>query len=225
MFKNNNSKQKESKKEVIKMKNILICMVFVVAAFCATSAWARVTSVPITVKAEIPKMTEGLSVGISKVTGEAENGTGGEWTTLPAGSPLDFGILKWTTTNNINIFLPTCYFAVDIGVQDNSGSTWTIIHEFTSLNNSSGGNIDDKVNVTFANQADKTHGTTLLYTSFLGSGNISYTKEALGKGWLRIYYGIGTGNLTKPDASGVTPIGMDTPYGQYSGSVKITLVP
>jgi len=40
-------------------------------------------------------------------------------------------------------------------------------------------------------------------------------------GWLRIYYGIGTGS---GDVTGVTPVTLAQPVDTYSGSVTLTLV-
>jgi hypothetical protein len=219
MFRNNNHKQEESIKEVVKMKNILICMVFVVVAFCATNAWAS-SSQTVNVSATVPTVTGGLSVGISKVTGTV-------WT---AGqTAISFGTLVLDSVNNI--FLPDSYYAVDIGVQDNSGTAWTVTHTRNSLLFGSN-NLDNKVNVAFVKQTSATAGTELSKFSFGLSNGKAFTKAELAGGWLRIYYGVGTGGTignivggTPIDASGVTPIGLDTPAGTYTGSVTITLTP
>jgi len=218
MFKNNNSKQ-QSKKEVVKMKNILMRMVFVVVAFCATSAWAA-ASQTVTVNATVPTVTGGLTVGISKVVGEV-------WT---AGqTSVSFGTLVWHPENGtngkpLNIFMAPMYYAVDIGVTDNSGTAWTVTHTRASLAGQ-GTNINNKVNVSFNKQTSDTVSTELQKVSFGNSQSIAYTKAQLAGGWLRIYYGVGTGDPLKPDATGVTPIGLDTPSGTYTGSVTITLTP
>lgn len=209
MFKNNNSKQQS--KKVVKMKNILICMVFVVVAFCATSAWA-VTSQTVTVSATVPTMTGGLEVIVSKVTGTV-------WT--PATS-IDFGTLVWDSLHDI--FLPPMYYAVDIGVTDNTPTVWTVTHTRASLAGQ-GTNLNNKVNVSFNKQTSDTVGSELRKVSFGNSQSIAYTKTQLADGWLRIYYGVGTGDKLKPDAPDVTPIGLDTPAGTYTGSVTITLTP
>ena len=205
------------------MKNILRCMVFVVVAFCATSAWAA-SSQTINVNAIVPTMTGGMSVSLSKITGEAADGTGGVWSTVPLSSGNNFGTLVWNTVNSI--FLPNSYYAVDISVLDNTATAWTLTHTRASLASGTN-NLNSKVNVSFNKQTDATHGTLLSggYVSFNNSNSKAYTKAALAGGWLRIYYGIATGNLAKPDAAGVTPIGLDTPAGTYTGSVTITLTP
>lgn len=213
MFKNNNSKLKQLIKEVVKMKNIFICMVFVVVAFCATSAWAVPVSQTVTVNATVPTVTGGLTVDISKVTGTV-------WT--PGQTLINFGTLVYDPLTNI--FLPDSYYAVDIGVTDNSGTAWTVTHTRNSLV-SGANNLDSKVNVAFNKQTSSTVGTELSKFSFGDSNAKAFTKAMLLGGWLRIYYGIGTGDPAKPDASGVTPIGLDTPAGTYTGSVTITLTP
>jgi hypothetical protein len=212
---NDNHKQKDSTKGVGEMKKILMCaMAVAVIAFCSTGAWAA-TSQTINVSATVPTMTGGLSVTVSSV-----NGTGTPVFT-PATS-ISFGTLVWDTVNKI--FLPANYFAVDIGVTDNSGTAWTITHTRTSLAGN-GSNLDSKVNVSFNKQTSSTASTELQKVSYGSSQSIAYTKAQLAGGWLRIYYGVGTGDPTKPDATGVTPIGLDTPAGTYNGTVTITLTP
>jgi hypothetical protein len=208
-------------KREVKMKNILIGMVFVVVAFCATNSWAS-SFQTVTVNATVPTVTGGLSVSVNKV----DVATGKVWT--PATS-ISFGTLAWhpeVGTNGLplNIFLPDSYYAVDIGVTDNTSTAWTITHTRASLAGQ-GTNINDKVNVSFNKQTDGTHGTELSKFSFGDSNSKAFTKATLSGGWLRIYYGIGTGDPAKPDATGVTPIGLDTPSGTYTGSVTITLTP
>ncbi len=203
------------------MKNILRCMVFVVVAFFATSAWAAV-SVPITVNATVPTVTGGLTATVSKVIGTV-------WTTATS---ISFGTLVLDPVNKIFAPSDKSYFAVDVGVADNSGTVWTVTHTRTSLA-SGANNLNDKVNVTFVKQTSSTASTPLQAVSFGNSNNVAYNKTALAGGWLRIYYGLGTGGGTDPitglpnppDNSGVTPIGLDTPAGTYSGTVTITMTP
>lgn len=211
MFNNRNRKLKRSIKEVVKMKNILMGMIFVVVAFCATtSAWAS-ASQTVTVNAAVPAVSGGLTVDISKVTGTV-------W--AKGQSTINFGTLVWDNTNKI--FLPASYFAVDIGVKDNS-TNWTLTHTRASLAKGSD-NLNNKVNVAFVKQTSDTTDEPLQKVSFGDSNGIAYNKAALAGGWLRIYYGVGTGEAGK-DAAGVTPIGLDTPAGTYTGSVTITLTP
>lgn len=201
------------------MKNILRSMIFVVVAFCATSAWAA-SSKTVTVNATVPQVTGGLSVSVSKVTGEDIDGNGGVWD--DTATSISFGTLSWDSTNSI--FLPDSYYAVDVGVLDNSGNAWTVTHNRQSLASGTN-NLNSKVNVSFNKQTTKADGQELSKYSFGDSNGKAFTKAQLSGGWLRIYYGIATGNPNKPDATGVKPIGLDTPAGTYSGSITITLTP
>lgn len=215
MFKRNKCKINQiTKGGALRMRKNLICMLaaLVVFAFCSTSAWAALSQT-VTVDATVPVAAAGVTVTVSRVTG----------TTWTSASSISFGTLVWDTVNKI--FLPASYFAIDVGVSDNVGG-WTVTHTRTSLAGN-GTNLNDKVNVSFVKQTSSTTSEPLQYLSYTASNNISYNNLQLAGGWLRIYYGIGTGDTTagKEDASGVTPIGMDTPAGTYNGSVTITLTP
>jgi hypothetical protein len=183
-------------------------MVLLVVAFCVTNAWAG-DSQTVTVTATVPTVSSGVTLTVSKVIDDV-------WTTS---SSIAFGTLTWDSTNNI--FLPDCYYAVDIDVTDNTGNIWTVTHTRASLANGTN-NLDDKVNVSFDKQTSSTASEELKKVSFADSNSVAYTKTQLEGGWLRIYYGIGTGS---DDATGVTPIGTDTVAGTYTGSVTITLTP
>lgn len=193
------------------MKNILMGMVFAVVALSATNAWAVPASQTVTVSATVPTLASGLSVTVSKVVG----------TVFSSASAISFGTLELDPVNNIYAPADKSYYALDIGVQDNSGTVWTVTHTRNSLANGTN-NLNDKVNVTFNKQTSGSAASELQKVSFADSNSVAYTKTALAGGWLRIYYGLGTGT---GDATGVTPIGLDTPAGTYTGSVTITLTP
>jgi hypothetical protein len=220
MFKNNNSKQGQLIKEVVKMKNILICMIFVVVAFCATTNALAITtpvSAPaITVSATVPVISGGLSVTVSKYIGTV--GT-------PVSAAMPFGNL---VLGSNGVFAPSDggYYGVDIGVTDNTGTNWQLQHVATWLARTSGtaANINNKVNVTFSKQLTGTSTEWQEKYTYGEALSKSYTKSLLTGGWLRIYYGIATGEAGK-DATNATPIGLDTPSGTYSGTVTITLAP
>ena len=196
------------------MKKVIVCMLAaVIFAFCTTAVWAA-TFQTVNVNATVPVMAGGVTVSISKVP--VVGGVDGTW--ILNQSSISFGTLIFDTVNHI--FLPDNYYAVDVGVTDNSTPNWAVTHTRASL-----GALDSKVNVSFVKQTSATAFTPLQKVSFGNSQGVSYTKAQLAGGWLRIYYGIGTGSLIKPDATDVTPIGMDTPAGTYTGSVKITLTP
>jgi hypothetical protein len=166
----------------------------------------------VNVRAVVPPLN-GLSVSISRVQGTT-------WTTATS---IDFGTLDFD--NTFKIFRAPFYYAVDCGVNDNSGNTWTVTHTRTNLAN---GNqtLNNKVNVNFVRQDDKDTGVILTggQVSYEDSNNKAYTKTQLNNGasWLRIYYGVGTGSGDNP---GVTPIDATQQAGTYRGSVTISLTP
>lgn len=196
------------------MRNILVCAVMaLLVVFCATGAWAA-NSQTVTVNAIVPTVSGGLTVTISKVVG----------TTWTSAASINFGLLALDPVNNIFTPSDKSYYAVDVGVKDNSGANWTITHTRQSLANGIN-NLDNNVNVTFVKQYSSTTSTVDKLVSYYNSQSVSYTKATLGNAWLRIYYGIGSGDATKPDAAGVTPIGIDKPAGTYTGYVTITITP
>ena len=201
------------------MKNILRCMVFVVVAFCATNVWAATKTVP--VSATIPAVTGGLTVGISKITG---TGVTALWTKNQ--TSISFGTLVWDP--KLFMFKPASYYAIDIGVTDNSVGGWILTHTRADLAGQ-GTNLNNKVNVSFYKETDPLGvepGTILgSKMSFQDSQSMIFNNTELAGGWLRVYYGIGTADPADPDADGVTPIGLDTPAGSYTGSVTITVTP
>ena len=173
------------------------------------------TSKTINVTAFVPTISGGLNVTISKIRSSDDF-----WEQSGPTLPIDFGTLTLDTT--YNVFRATYYYAVDVGVNDNTGTIWTVTHTRNSFKKDASNNLDTNVNVTFMKQTSSTSGSQLLKVSYASSNNVAYTKTQLLGGWLRIYYGIGTGS---GDASGVLPIGLDKPTGTYSGSVVITLTP
>jgi|GEM_PF-645092 len=224
MFKNNNFKLEQLKREVVKMKNILRCMIFVVVAFCATAALAATTAT-VNVNATVPLLSAGLAVTINKIP----NTQGAQW--IPD-TAVNFGSLILDPVNNIfTTGNPGFYYAVDAAVVDNSGNNWRITHTFTSLKKDAVNNLDGNVNVSF-NKVHKVpqaadSDVNMAKFSLANSGGKSYTKSTLGGDgcWLRVYYGIGTGDPAKPDAPGVTPIGADKATGVYTGTVTLTYSP
>lgn len=189
-----------------------------------------------TISATVPSLAGGLDVTVSKIIPTDCTGLNDtNWT--PGQTAIGFGTLAWDTTNKI--FKGNHYFAVDLGVLDNSGTVWTITHTRTSLANGAN-NLDGNVNVAFQKvwkQGSTEYRTDLAKYSYTNSNNKAYTKTQLAngsyQGWLRVYYGIGTGigpttpnpgNCTR-DADGVLPIGIDKPTGTYSGTVTFTLTP
>jgi len=163
------------------------------------------------VKAYIPQQN-GLSVSISRVDAATET-----WT--PA-SAIDFETLVFDNVNKI--FTAKCYYALDVGVTS-TNPDWTVTHTATSVINGSE-SLDNNVNVVFVKQLTNTTYSILTKLSYANSNNQAFTKTQLSGGWLRIYYGIATGEAGK-DSPGTTPIPGTKTYGNYQGQVTFTLTP
>ncbi len=218
-------------------KLIALMIVAVLVGVLSPSAFAIVNTQNINIFASIPSTANGLDVQIRKVTPGAQASCSvpaapDVWDPTPL-TEMRFGTLTFDNTNKI--FKGSHYFAVDVGVNDNTGTEWTIAHTILqNIQKDTTNNLNSNFNVTFMRQtvANPT-GTQLAKVSFGESGTISYSKtqlkEGLTQGWLRIYYGIGTGNKAvdqcPDDATNVVPIGMDKPYGDYAGAVTLTLTP
>jgi hypothetical protein len=143
------------------------------------------------------------------------------WGTAVTSPPynIDFGTLTADTENNI--LVANQYYAVDVGVVSNV--PWTVSYSATSITGPSG-NLNNNVNVTFVGTTGGDSETELSKTSYANAmSGVSYTDANFGSGeWLRLYYGIGTGE-TSQDAAGVEPIPIDTPTGNYSGTVTLSV--
>lgn len=198
------------------MKKIFLnILIMAIVVFYYGSLSLASQSKTINVTATVPTITDGLNVTVSKV--DANTGT---WLQSDPNIPIDFGTL--TLDMAFNVFRPAVYYAVDIGVTNNAGGAWTVTHTRNSIQKDAVNNLDGNVNVTFMKQTSASAATQLQKVSFANSNNIAYTQAQLNGGWLRIYYGIGSGS---GDATGVLPIGLDKPAGTYTGSVVITMTP
>lgn len=189
---------------------ILICVCAILAV--ASLSFAAETR-DFDVKASIPQQN-GMSVSISKVVGTT-------WTKDQLS--VDFGQLVFDT--QYNIFTSTCYYAVDVGISSNAAD-WTIKHDTIPVINGTGEKLDDNINVSFVRQLTDTTDTPLTKLSYTASNGKTFTKAEVSPNsteWLRIYYGIATGDGN--DAPGTSPIGATKTYGNYSGRVTLTLTP
>lgn len=223
-------------------RDIIVAIVALALVFSPVVPCLAAQSRIINVTAVIPTVNTGMNVSIYKIIAADCTGTiDTSWT--PNQTAINFGTLWFDSQNNIfrtgTNLTNGFYYAVDIGVVDNTGTVWTITHTRTSL--AQGGNdLNSNVNVVFKKavfvDATHTNETELAKVSYQNSNSIAYTKTALAGGWLRIYYGVATGNLPGntggpggvqcvPDATGVVPIGLNKPAGTYAGSVTLTLTP
>jgi len=157
-----------------------------------------------------------MTVTISQIVGTT-------WTTLASNTLMDFGTLSYNST--LGIYTAPHYFAVDVGVLNNSGS-WSIQHTPSSIFNTTTGNtsqnLDGKINVTFMQQINATSDSPIANVSFAGSNRAITNVNIPSGSWLRVYYGLGTGS---GDNTGVTPIVSSQTAGTYQGSVTLTLTP
>lgn len=165
----------------------------------------------VNVSAQVPQQSS-LTVAISRVVGTT-------WTTATG---IDFGALVFDSVNNVFGTAGGAYYAVDVGVSNNA-SAWTLTHTGTSITDGVN-NLDSNVNVTFMRQTSSTTGTQLDKVTYANSNNKSYTNTQLAGGWLRIYYGVATGDTTT-DAPGATPVTTEKANGNYAGVVTIQMTP
>lgn len=194
------------------MRKILIAAMFLGALLSLVSIGLAADTKNVDVKAYIPAQ-DGLTVTVSKVVGTT-------WTQVPS---IDFGNLTFDATNHIFVTADGSYYAVDVGV-DSNAADWLVTHTVTSLVNGSD-NIDHNVNVTFMLQTSNATGNKIGdVMSYAASNSKSFTKAQLAGGWLRVYYGIATGDKAK-DGADVTPIGANQTNGSYTGRVTFTLTP
>ncbi len=182
--------------------------------------YAQQTEQSIQLTVEIPRVEE-LVVGISRVDVTVDPNTGQiSETWNPGQTEINFGKLKFDA--NTGVWRATCYYVVDIGVNTNAPN-WSLQHQVTPLTDKKGHFLDTKVNVKFVKMVQQNGNDVeageLGYWSY-GMSNATFTPGQLQGGWLRIYYGIATGS---GDATGVTPITMETPAGTYSGTITLTL--
>ena len=183
--------------------------VFVVVLSIAISPCLANDEESLGIEADVPHVSN-LDVKISRVVGSSFSDAGS----------INFNDLTWN--NEFNIFLAGSYFAVDVGIDDNA-ATWTVTHSTTSLVGTTG-NLDDHVNVTFVRQTSPTTDEPLSKVSYADSNGQSFTRSQIyPAAWLRIYYGIATGEEGQ-DAPGTTPISADNViYGTYTGTITLSL--
>ncbi len=197
-------------KGVIQMKRnalkIIVCLILTLALtpFCFAATESKVVDV----KAYVPQQS-GLDISVSKVVGSV-------WTS--GQTNIDFGSLIYDLQNNI--FTGTAYYAVDVGVYSNAVS-WQIKHETTPVTNGSE-KLDENINVVFMKQIDSNNASELLKVNFAESNGRVFSKAQLSGAWLRIYYGLATGEAGI-DAASAKPIGPSQKFGSYQGTIKITL--
>jgi hypothetical protein len=202
-------------------KNNFKCLVAAALILGGASACFAQESKNVDVLAEVPQQN-GFTVSVSKIIGTA-------WTANQAS--IDFGTLVLDPALKIFLAQGGAYYAVDVGVSSNVAA-WTITHTPVSIANelSPTDTLDNHINVSFVKQLTSTTSEVIQMVSFANS-NKPFTKAQLSGGWLRIYYGLGTGEIkTDPsgnkipqDAPGVTPVPPTQTFGKYRGKITLTL--
>lgn len=156
----------------------------------------------IRVSVVIPKISI-FNINVVKIEGK-------DWN---SDSQMDFGTLQYDS--QYGIFRGSWYYVIDVGVISNE-SDWNLTHTSTPITNGID-TLDDNINVVFTKQSN-TEAVELGKYSFKNSNGISYSKNSLKDGWLRIYYGLATGSN---DALGVEPVTLAKAAGRYQGTVTI----
>lgn len=211
-----------------------LALAIAVVLFLGTTVFAA--EVPVSVSASVPQLSGILEVAVSSIDPGADkvSPTDDVWTPVQ-GTSVDFGTLDRDATNKI--FTAAKFFAVDVSVLDNTGAGWVLTHTTTPVQFGTE-TLDDSIVVSFSKvtkdrvtkkDTDTPLGTAMGYKA---SNNAQFTRAELAAGqggWLRIYYGIATGN-DDPTKGSVTPAGVFAipQYqlaGTYSGGVTITLTP
>lgn len=184
---------------------VFLVLILVMASVCLAQDSANGTVV---VAVDIPQQ-QSLSISIAKVEGNV-------WTKV---NGLEFGDLVYDEVNQI--FTSRSYFAVDLQIIANT-PTWSIIHTCTSVTNGTT-NLDKNLNVVFVNQKTADSAEEIEKVSYSTSNGKSLSKSKFSQGgWLRVYYGLATGDIAK-DAPGVTPLINSNSAGAYNGNVSFTL--
>ncbi len=157
------------------LKLILLTVLMIsVASVCFASA-----SKSITVMANVPAVSSALDVKVSQV-----NASNNVFLQSGPNVPVDFGILTLDPVNSV--FTSQFYYAVDIGVNNNTGTTWTLSHTANSIQKDATNNLDGNVNVTFVKQTTPSSGTVLQKVSYANSNNVAFTNTQLTGEFLRI---------------------------------------
>lgn len=203
------------------MKTRLLTALFVAFIVLSTATFSfALQQRTLSVSATVPVQSQTLTVSITPV-----NSATNVWGTTSTSQPIAFGTLSYNS--GLGIFLPTVYYAVDIGVVDNANS-WVLTHLAGSVSNGSS-NLDSNINVTFVKQLTDTTFEFENKVTYGESNNVQYNRNQLAGGWLRIYYGIATGNRDLAngavDATNALPVTLDKTTGTYSGTVTIRLTP
>ncbi len=188
----------------------------------------------LSVSANVPTISGLMEVTVFQINAQDPKVTDDD-TWSPASS-IDFGTLNRDPKNKI--FTAGHFIAVDVAVIDNTGKTWTITHNLKSVlgQTAEAGNLDENIVVGFdkvMQDRDTGKDTDVVLADprpYKDCNGVSFNRAILegGKGgWLRIYYGVATGNkdvaIGAVTPAGAYPVPQYQLAGSYSGSVTLTL--
>ncbi len=193
--------------------------------FQAGTVWA--TDTTFTVSATVPPAT-GVSIGVSSTRTLSSS-----YKALAADTTaLSFDPMTYNTT--YNIYFPSTYYALSIGVTGGSGTPdVTITYNEGSNPNGTTNGFGFKSTATFAKAVvGPGGGTTETLLSAHGPKkrlidlNAEHvTSTELAGGFLKIYLGIWTGSTAAPaDPSNGKPFSNSDAAGTYTGSLVVTAV-
>jgi hypothetical protein len=187
---------------------------------------AAMAQVPLTVSATVPAAT-GLQLTVTPVN--ATTNTFG--TSSTTATTLPFGTLAFNSS--LGIYLPTNYFAIDIGTTGGAGTpTVNVTYaEGTNPNGVATNGLGTKTTATFVTEA--VSGTTTTETlSSLGKKRLIDLTGTAGQlstiptgSFERVYVGVWTGSTTAPaDPSNGKPFSNTDAGGTYTGTLTFTAV-
>lgn len=204
------------------MKNKL----YLVLAGLFLFSQAAMAQVPLTVSATVPAAT-GLQLTVTPVNATT-NVFGTPSTTA---TTLPFGTLTFNTT--LGIYLPTNYFAIDIGTTGGAGTPIVNVTyaEGTNPNAVATNGLGTKSVATFVTEAVSGSTTTETLSS-LGKKRLIDLTGTAGQlstipsgSYERVYVGIWTGSTTAPaDPTNGKPFSNTDVGGTYTGTLTFTAV-
>lgn len=199
-----------------------------VVGFMLLAPTAYAESVPFTVSAAVPAAT-GVQITATHVT--AATNTFG-----PKVTALNFNPLSFIPgpTNNINIWLPDHYFAIDVGATGGAGSP-NVTVAYTEGAKPAGqvNGLGYKTLATFTKitggptPADQVqtdlvaHGPKKPLKNLIGAGEVINNSELTG-GFFRVYVGVFPGDDAAVLAMGGEPFTNGDKPGDYDGVLTIT---
>jgi len=120
----------------------------------------------IDVSAHVPTIGGGFNVNVSRIRASDDG-----WELTDPNLPIDFQTLVYDNVNGV--FGANYYYAVDVGVMDNSGAPWMITHTRNSVALDAFNNLDNNINVTFTKESTTAPSVNLTKASYANSQNIS----------------------------------------------------